>query len=141
MIDEYLVGINEYKVLNNDSPVGYVRDLTSCVGVLVHKGHETLISHIEAYESGRIRSDVFENLLDEDTVMVELFKASLTEEENIKKLTDILHEHELSYVIKDVFYDHSNQTSVGYNYSKDEYLVVSMDKGRPIFSNYSHRAL
>lgn len=37
MIDEYLVGINEYKVLNNDSPVGYVRDLTSCVGVLVHK--------------------------------------------------------------------------------------------------------
>jgi hypothetical protein len=88
MIDEYLVGINEYKVLNNDSPVGYVRDLTSCVGVLVHKGHETLISHIEAYESGRIRSDVFESLLDEDTVMVELFKASLTEEENIKKLTD-----------------------------------------------------
>ena len=49
MEDKYLVGMDEYKVLDKDNPIGYTRDIHCCIVLLMHRDNSTVLLHIESF--------------------------------------------------------------------------------------------
>ena len=135
MEDKYLVGLDEYKILNENDPVGYVRDISSCIAVLIHREKDSILMHIESYGK-EIYLDNFLELLKPDPnnviINIELFKGEHTYNGNLSMLYFIFHRFNIKYNVYDVFKNNSNETSVGYNFITKEHYIVRMDKGKPV---------
>lgn len=134
-MDEFLVKIDEFKILNEENPLGYIRDINTCMGILIHKDNSLVMYHLAAYEDGNIPSlDVLDGLIGNNSEVVEIFKGPNTSDENIDMVVRSILNKDVCYVIKDVFIDKSNQTSLGYDYVNKSYYSVQMNMGNPEFS-------
>lgn len=136
MEDKYLVGIDEYKVLNDKDPIGYTRDINSCIGLLLHRKESTIIMHIEAYEKNIELDNLFELLKDKKNPVLkaEIFQGPNTAKGNLSILYFLFARLGIYHEFYKAFKSVSNEISLGYNYNTKEYLGVSMDRGKPIFS-------
>ena len=135
MDDKYLVGLDEYKILDENNPIGYVRDIHSCIAVLVHREKDSILIHSETYEDD-INIDKFGEIIknnDENNVIlsVDVFKGEYTSEGALSIIFFILHRFNIKCRLFDVFKNLSNETSVGYNFINKNYYSVRMDKGKP----------
>lgn len=133
-MDKFLVNIDEFKILNEGNPLGYIRDINTCMGILIHYDNYSVLFHLAAFSDSNIPSlKVLENLLKENAEVVEIFKGPNTNKNNISIVIDNILKNDISYVIKDVFIDNSNQTSLGYDYVNRNYYRVKMNMGNPEF--------
>ena len=136
-MDDYVVGLDEYKELNENNPIGYTRDLATCIAVLLHLKGSSILMHIAAFESGKIELDKFIRLVIEkrnEIEKAEIFKAPKTVHSSLDKVCDVLINSGISFEIEDVFINYSNMTSVGYNYNTKTYYMVDMNLGEPEFT-------
>ena len=135
-MDKYVVGLDEYTIMNEVNPIAYTRDLTSCIAVLLHLKDSCILMHIAAFERGEIELHKFIKLVSErkeEIESAEIFKALKTELSNLDKVCDILTELGISFEIEDVFRNYSNVTSVGYNYKDKKYYMVNIYEEGPEF--------
>ena len=133
-MDEFLVKLDEFKILNEENPLGYIRDINSCIGLLIHKDNATIMYHLATFEDGNIPSlEVLNGVLGDNTEVVEIFKGPNTHEKNVITIINALLDKGISYVIKDIFTDKSNQTSLGFDYANKNYYSVEMNMGKPEF--------
>ncbi len=133
-MDNFLAKLDKFKILNADNPLGYIRDINSCIGLLIHKENSTIIYHLAAFDEGDIPSiDTFKGVLDSNTEIVEIFIGPNTNKENLNTLINILLDKDISYVINDIFTNKSNQTSLGFDYTSKNYYSVEMNMGKPEF--------
>lgn len=133
-MDEFLVKLDEFKILNDENPLGYIRDINSCIGLLIHKDNATIMYHLAAFEDGNIPSlEILNGVLGDNTEVVEIFKGPNTHEENVITILSALLDRGISYVIKNIFTDKSNQTSLGFDYANKNYYSVEMNMGKPEF--------
>jgi hypothetical protein len=133
-MDNFLVKLDKFKILNIDNPLGYIKDINSCFGLLIHKENATVIYHLAAFENGNIPSiETFKGVLDSNTEIVEIFIGPNTNKENLSTLVNILLDKDISYVIKNIFTNKSNQTSLGFDYTSKNYYSVEMNMGNPEF--------
>ena len=137
MDDKYLVGLDDYKVLDEENPIGYTRDIHSCIVLLIHREKDSILLHIESLES-EIYLDNFLELIKVDKENpikdVDIFLGKYSSIGNLSIIKFILHKLNIKYEVYDVFVNRSNETSVGYNYNTKEYYMVRMDKGKPNFT-------
>lgn len=136
-MDDYVVGLDEYKELNEKNPIGYTRDLITCIGVLLHLDSSSILMHIAAFESGKVELQKFTKLVNErknEIEKAEIFKAPKTVPSSLDKVCDVLINGDISFEIEDVFINYSNMTSVGYNYNTKTYYMVDMNLGEPEFT-------
>lgn len=134
MTDEYLVGLDEYKVLDSENPIGYARDITSCMVVLIHKEKNSILMHIESDDNSIMLDDFLEYIKPEEgnkTLNVDIFMGKYTPVGFLSIIIFVLHRVGANYNVRDVFVNTSNETSVGYNFNTKDYYMVRMDKGRP----------
>ena len=135
-MDKLLVGLNDYKVLDYDNPIGYTRDINCCLVALIHREKSSILMHIESYKYN-IEIDNFikclKNEKDNKILSVDIFKGENTELGNLSVIKFILHRLNIDYKVYDVFKNLSNETSIGYNFNSHKYFIVSMNKGKPIF--------
>ena len=54
-------------------------------------------------------------------------------DKNVITIINVLLDKGISYVIKDIFTDKSNQTSLGFDYANKNYYSVEMNIGKPEF--------
>lgn len=133
-MDEFLVKLDKFKILNDENPLGYIRDINSCIGLLIHKDNATIMYHLAAFEDGNIPSlEILNGVLGDNTEIVEIFKGSNTHEKNVITIINMLLDKDISYVIKNIFTDKSNQTSLGFDYVNKNYYSVEMNVGNPEF--------
>lgn len=135
-MDDYVVGLDEYKILNKDNPLGYTRDLTTCIAVLLHLKDYSILMHIAAFENDKIELDKFIRLINElngQIESLEVFKSPRTSNINLDKVCNIIINKDITFTIDDVFKNYSNLTSVGYNYNTKTYYMVDMYEGKPEF--------
>ena len=134
MEDNLLVGLNEYKVLDEKNPLAYTRDITTCIVSLIHREKNTTFLHIEASKD-RIDINGFIKLLKRENnnniKNVDLFIGKYTSYGNLSIAKFILHRLNIDYKIYEVFKNNSNETSVAYNYNTKEYYMVRMNNGNP----------
>ena len=126
MRDKLSAALNEYAILTKTNPVGYTRDVLSCVAGVFHRENSAVICHIEAYHD-YINLDVLHeilNLKDDKILSADLFVGKLTNEKSLKQVADILDSKNIPYEISDVFRDLSNQTSIIYDYNTDKYSMI-----------------
>lgn len=137
MEDKFLVGLDEYKILDENNPIGYVRDIHSCMALLIHKEKNTAMLHVESYEN-TIFIDNFLELLHTEKgnkiKNVDIFLGKETSIGNLSIIKFILHKLNIEYHVYEVFEDLSNSTSVGYNYLTKDYYMAEMDKKIPTFT-------
>lgn len=135
-MDKYVVGLDEYIIMNETYPIAYTRDLTSCIAVLLHLKNSSILMHIAAFKSGEIELNKFIKLINdrkEEIENADIFKAPKTELSNLDKVCDILTKEGISFEIEDVFRNYSNVTSVGYNYKDKKYYMVNIYEEGPEF--------
>ena len=136
MEDKFLVGLDEYKILDEENPMGYVRDIKTCMAILIHKEKNAALLHVESYEN-TIFIDNFMELLrtekDNKIKSVDIFLGDETSVGNLSIIKFILHKLNIDYHVYQVFKDLSNSTSIGYNYLTNDYYMAEMDKGNPKF--------
>lgn len=134
MEDKILVGLNDYMVLDKDNPIGYARDISTCMVILVHRKKNTTIMHVESYDN-RIELDVFLESMEPDKEnpinSVDIFVGSDTTLGNLSIIQFILHRYNIPYIVRPIFRNNSNETSVGYNYLTKEYYMARMHEGIP----------
>ena len=136
MEDNLLVGLDEYKVLNEENPIGYCRDITTCIVMIIHTNNSSILLHVEAYKRG-IEIGNFVDCMEENkdnVTHVDIFKGYETNIGNLSIIMFILHKFGVHYSIYNVFKNESNETSVGYNYNTKEDYMSTMDKGKPILT-------
>lgn len=136
-MDNYVVGLDEYREINESNPLAYTRDLVTCIAVLLHLKDSSILMHIAAFENGEIELDKFMRLVGErrdEIERAEVFKAPRTELPSLDKVCDILTNNGISFELENVFRNYSNMTSVGYNYNDKKYYMVDMYKGVPEFT-------
>ncbi len=136
MEDKFLVGLDEYKILDEENPIGYVRDIKTCMAILIHKEKNTALLHVESYDN-TIFIDNFMELLRAEKgnkiKSVDIFMGDETSIGNLSIIKFILHKLKIDYHVYQVFKDLSNSTSIGYNYLTNDYYMAEMDKGNPKF--------
>lgn len=135
-MDKYVVGLDEAKELTKDSPLGYTRDLTTCIAVLLHLKDSSILMHIAAFEGGKIELNKFVNIVNErksEIERAEVFKSPKTVSSSLDIVCDILTYNGISFELEDVFRNYSNMTSVGYNYNTKTYYMIDMYLGEPEF--------
>lgn len=135
MNDIYLANIGEYKILNEDNSLGYVRDLNTCMCLILHRKKDSVIMHIEAYENDIILDDLYELLLDRNNLVksVDIFLGPNSNNGNLSILLFMFSRINIVPNVYLAFKSLSNEVSVGYDYNTNEYFLVSMDKGNPMF--------
>lgn len=137
MTDNILVGLNDFMILDKDNPVGYARDITTCMIIIVHKENDSTIMHVESYRE-KIELDNFLYVMQPDKnnkiKSVDIFIGDDTTKGNLSIIQFILHRYNIPYSVKSVFRNNSNETSVGYNYLTKEYYMARMNKGNPILT-------
>ena len=124
MNDDLLVGIDEYRVLNEENPIAYTRDVTTCVVCLIHRQNDSVLMHIEAFDYSMDLDNFLEIVGDykeNPITLVEIFKGQHTSLGSLSILKFMLHKINVPYEIHDVFKNTSNETSVGYNYETKDY--------------------
>ena len=131
--DKYLVGLDEYKILNSENPVGYTRDIHSCIICIFHRKEDSILMHIEAYDNMIELENFFEVISKSKNLIenVDIFKGKYTLPGNLSIIRFVLNKNKIKYKIHDVFTNKSNETSVGYNYNTNDYYMASMEKGVP----------
>lgn len=136
MEDNLLVGLNEYKILNEENPIAYTRDITSCIICLFHREKDAVLMHIETnndfIEIGNF-IDILENKKNKIN-KVDVFVGKYTTLGNLSILKFMFHRLNIEYSIYEVFRNQSNETSVGYNYNTSDYYMARMNKGKPILT-------
>lgn len=135
-MDKYVVGLDEAKELTKENPLGYTRDLTTCIAVFLHLKESSILMHIAAFESGVIELDKFINIVNErksEIEKAEVFKSLKTVPSSLDMVCDILTNNGISFELEDVFRNYSNMTSVGYNYNTKTYYMIDMYLGEPEF--------
>ena len=135
MNDELLVGMNEYKVLNEKNPIGYTRDIQCCIAILIHRKKSTTLLHVESYSNSIVIDNLIECLKRQDDnkiLSVDIFKGPYTDMGNLSIVLFLIHRLNLKYNIYDIFKNNSNETSVGYNFNTKDYYMVRMNKGKPM---------
>lgn len=133
MNEEYLIGLDEYKELDESSPLGYTRDIRTCICALLHKENSTILMHIEAYDDSDIKLSKFKDLLTEEVKLCQLFVGPSTTKINLDLVTRLVSNYQISVEVYQAFVSYSNEVAVGYDYNKKEYYGVSMYKGIPEF--------
>lgn len=135
MDDDLLVGLDEYKVLNEENPIGYTRDITSCIICLIHRENDAILMHIESYDH-MVDLDNFLEVIGDyknnPISFVEIYKGKCTSLGCLSILKFMLHRAGIPYEIRDVFRNNSNETSIGYNYETKEHYMARMNKGKPM---------
>ena len=135
--DELLVPLDDYRVLDSKNPIGYTRDIHSCIVALVHKTKCSVLLHIEANDRN-INIDYFLEALKREEgnkiKSVDLFIGDDTNIGNLSIVQFILHRFNIPYNEYKVFRNNSNETSVGFNYITKDYYMATMDKGMPILT-------
>lgn len=136
MEDKFLVELNGYKVLDKNNPIGYVRDIHSCIGLLIHKKNNSILIHIEAYDDS-IDLDILSECLkydkDNPVLNAEIYRGYYTSNGNMSIIKFILDRMGITFTENMIFKNETNGTSVGYNYLTKDYYVVTMDKNIPQF--------
>ena len=136
MEDKFLVELGDYKILNEDDPIGYVRDIHTCIAILIHKDKYSALLHVESYQAN-INIDNFARLLrnedDNQIKDIDIFVGEHTSIGNLSIIKFILHKLKIHYNIYNIFENLSKETSVGYNFLTHDYYMVEMDKGKPTF--------
>ena len=136
MIEKNLVGKNEYKVLNEKDPIGYICDVDESFAVLIHRNDSVTLTTVEAIKD-EIFIDNYVSLLSEDTNSinrVELFKGEKGNIGNLSILLFILHRLNLKCKLYNVFEDEQGKTSIGYNFNTKEHLMYMKDKKGPVLT-------
>ena len=125
MEEKLLASLNEYVVLNAEHPVGYTRDVLSCISGVMHREKSAIVFHLEAYQN-YINLEALNEILrlkDDRIISADLFIGELTDLDNLKLVTMILEANNIEYRVSRVFKDMSNQTSVIYDYVNDTYSM------------------
>ncbi len=135
MEDNLLIGIDDYKILNEENPIGYTRDISTCIVCLIHRENDTVFIHIES-DGNEIYLENFMEFIkpikDNKIKNVDLFLGDYTSYGNLSIIKFILHRFDIKYNEYKVFKNNSNETSVGYNFNTKEYYMVRMNKGNPL---------
>ena len=135
MDDELLVGIDDYKILDEEHPIGYTRDIHCCIVVLIHREKNTTLMHIETEENSIYLDNFMEQITPEDDnpiIKVDIFLGKHTSIGNLSIIKFMLHKLGVKYDVYDVFVNKSNETSVGYNFNTKDYLMARMEIGGPV---------
>ena len=135
MKDKYLVGIDEYKILNKEASLGYIRDINSYIALLLHRKDSSVLINVEAYDKYIALDNLYEILSDKENPVLkaEIFIGPNTQKGSISILYFIFARLGIDYSLHKAFQSLSNEMSIGYDYNTKEYFVVTMDKSEPIF--------
>ena len=137
MEDKILVGLNDSMILDNNNPVGYARDISTCMVILVHRKNSSTLMHVESYDN-RIELDVFLESMkpdkDNPIISVDIFTGNDTTPGNLSIIQFVLHRYNIPYTVRQIFRNNSNETSVGYNFLTKEYYMARMHDGKPILT-------
>ena len=130
-------GEQAFRILNSENPIGYTRDISSCIICLIHRENDAVLMHIESYDI-YIQLDNFVDIVSDyknnPIKFVEIYKGKHTNLGCISIIKFFLHRLNAPYEVYDVFRNNSNETSVGYNYNTKEHYMARMNKGKPILT-------
>ena len=76
MEDELLVTLDDFKVLDENNPIAYTRDIHVCMVILIHKEKNTYMLHVEADDRSMDFGNFYELIKDEEdnkTISVDIF--------------------------------------------------------------------
>ena len=125
MNSKIIVEPNEYVLLDRNNPIGYVKNLNTCIAVLIHRSKHTALINIESHDNIIDLENYLELLKptkDDKIISVDMFRGYNTSNGNMSILKFILHRLNIPYTESDLLSHESSEDSIGYNFITKEYF-------------------